>query len=54
MAGMANRLVAAVKRLLRRLLKLRGYAQGGSIRPYRPRAGERLVMLSPGGRRERQ
>jgi hypothetical protein len=37
-----------MRRLLRRFF--RGYAQGGEMPVYRPRRGERLVMLSPGRR----
>ncbi|MFJ4785178.1 hypothetical protein [Streptomyces sp. NPDC088794] len=37
---------------MRRLLRcfFRGYAQGGEMPVYRPRPGERLMMLSPGRR----
>jgi hypothetical protein len=36
-----------MKGLLRRLAPLRKFARGGSISPYRPKPGERLVVLSP-------
>ena len=36
-----------IRRLLRRLFP--GCVQGGRISAYRPRPGERLVALSPGG-----
>lgn len=39
-----------IRRLLRHLLPGHGPARGGEIRAYRPRPGERLVMLSPGRR----
>lgn len=36
-----------IRRLLRRLFH--GYAQGGTLPPYRPRRDEQLVVPSPGG-----
>lgn len=37
-----------IRRLLRRLFS--GYARGGDLPAFRPRPGERLVLLSPGRR----
>jgi len=47
-----------MKRLLRRLFRRlglpEGYASGGTLPPYRPRPGERLVVLSSGRREPRE
>ncbi|MFD7705741.1 hypothetical protein [Streptomyces sp. NPDC059786] len=36
--------------MIRRLLARFRRPSGGAVRPYRPRLGERLVVLSPGRR----
>lgn len=36
--------------MLRRLFRRFHFHAGGSLPPYRPRPGERLVVLSPGRR----